>query len=143
MRDLIVQLQEASGPERLTRMPHTCPHGWTQEKVKQGRKIFFTCKPPSAMDLARQGASPATMAWEAVKKYNIRRAQEALNIGKYSRAEDKIRMEILDVLEDEDDDGDEGLKQGKKWLLKTLKPLFAKLGVDVGGSRGRSRKRSR
>lgn len=139
MRDLIASLEEATGPKRLTRMPHTCPHGWTQVKVKKGGRTFYTCQEPSAMKLAQQGADPATLAWSAVKEYDIDRAQKALNVGKWSGQKRKIRMEILTILEQEQEDD---LRQGKTWLTRTLKPMFKKLGVDVGAT-SRRRTRSR
>jgi ribosomal protein L24E len=128
MRDLIASLEEATGPKRLTRMPHTCPHGWTQVKVKKGGRTFYTCQEPSAMKLAQQGANPLDLAWKAVKKYDLPRAERSLNIGKYTTAQNRIRYEILELLDQEQDPS---MKQGKRWLLKTLKPMFKKLGVNV------------
>ena len=139
MRDLIASLEEAAGPERLTARPRPCPFGWTQVKVRQGRRVMYTCKPPSERELAMRGANPLVLAWEAVKKYDIARAERSLNIGRYTPKQNKIRFDILTILEQEQEDD---LRQGKTWLIKTLKPMFKSLGVDVSPA-SRRRKRSR
>lgn len=139
MKALIHTLAEASGPERLTVTPHTCPHGWEQVKVRKAGRIRWTCKPPSAMDLARRGAEPLSLAWQAVKAGKWDRALESLGLAmnKLRGRERSMLSDIVGLVEGEVD-GD-GL--GKRAVINHTKPLFKKLGVDVTASR--SKKRSR
>ena len=133
MRDLIASLIEASGPERLTRTPHTCPIGWEQIKVRKGGKIFYSCK-RDATSMALSGANPRMLSWEAVQSYDLDTAAKMLGFGTFAGKDRKIRDDVWAILNNE---GDESLKQGKKWLIKTLKPLYKKLGVDVDARRKR------
>jgi len=137
MKALISGLQEASGPERLTRTPHTCPHGWTQIQVKKGTRHFYTCKPPSAVKLAKQGADPLTLAWQSVKAGKWDRAVASISLAlAKAKGRDRSMLQDIQNLVDGEVDGD-GL--GKRAVVNHTKPLFKKLGVDISSPKRSSR----
>lgn len=139
MRDLIDNLIEASGPERLTKTPHVCPVGWKQVKVRKGGKLFWTCKRPSAMDDAKLGLDSLQMAWEAVQLGRWSRAYDALGLvlsNPKTRPTGKRRSDIMtiqSIINFEMDGGGDG----KRRTVNTVKPLFKRLGVRVSGRQSR------